>query len=176
MKWFKHLSDLPRDEGVSDYLDEAGKDRLLAYGFLILVLEAIASRMIADKGHLKCSATYSIPRWGRITFSHPNRVTKYLELCRVIGWVDVEFEEGSCTVSIPRMVEWRDETTRKSGAIQEQRAQKRIDQTKEREKESKKDNPHTRSVPDSEKAGRMKGKIDDLVSRLDANKDSDKES
>ena len=41
MKWFKHMSDLPRDEGVSRYLVAAGRDRVTAYGFLIFLLEAI---------------------------------------------------------------------------------------------------------------------------------------
>ncbi len=44
MKWFKHMSDLPRDEGVSRYLDAAGKDHVTAYGFLMFVFAAI------DKG------------------------------------------------------------------------------------------------------------------------------
>jgi hypothetical protein len=140
MKWFKHPSDLARDEDVSQYLDAAGKDRVSAYGFLMFLLEAIASRMSAKDGHLVCSAKYSIPQWGRITFSHPNRVTKYLQLCKVIQWVVVEFDEGSCKVSIPKMVEWRDETTRKSGILPEQFAQSRTDKEREDESESTNDN------------------------------------
>ena len=104
MKWFKHLSDLPRDEGVSRYLDAAGKDRVVAYGFFMFVIEAIASRMDWEEGDLVCSATYSITHWGRITYCHPNRVRKYLELCKVIGWVHVEFKGGMCEVSAPKMV------------------------------------------------------------------------
>ncbi len=136
MRWFKHMSDLSRDEGVSRYLDAAGKDRVTAYGFLMILLEAIASRMASKKGHLVCTATYSITQWGRITYSHPNRVAKYLRLCEVIGWVEVEFEGGSCRVTIPKMVEWRDEYTRKSGHTPDKVAQSRADKkrTEEREK------------------------------------------
>lgn len=136
MKWFKHMSDLPRDEGVSRYLDAAGKDRVTAYGFLMFVLEAIAARMDANTGHLVCSATYSISHWGRITYSHPNRVRKYLRLCRVTGWVQVAFEEGSCKVSVPRMVEWRDDYTRKSGVRPEKVAQSREEEIREDKRES----------------------------------------
>ncbi len=125
MKWFKHMSDLPRDEGVSRYLDAAGRDRVTAYGFLIFLLEAIASRMLVQEGDLICSATYSIPQWGRITHSHPNRVRKYLGMCEVIGWVLVEYEGGMCKVSAPKMVQWRDDTTRKSGITPDQVGQKR---------------------------------------------------
>ena len=127
MKWFKHDSDLQRDEGVARYLDAAGKDRVTAYGFLMFVLEAIASRMDASVGHLVCSATYSIAHWGRITYSHPNRVRKYLGLCEVIGWVLVGFEGGTCRVSVPRMVELRDEWTRKSGVPPDKVAQSRAE-------------------------------------------------
>jgi len=137
MKWFKHMSDLPRDEGVSRYLDEAGRDRVTAYGFLILVLEAVSSRMAVERGDLICSATYSISHWGRITYSHPNRVLKYLHMCEVIGWVLVEFEEGLCKVSIPKMVQWRDDTTRKSGHSPDKFAQKREEQIRTEQRESR---------------------------------------
>ena len=137
MKWFKHMSDLPRDEGVARYLDKAGKDWLVAYGFLMLLLEAIASRMDPNVGHLVCTATYSITQWERITNCHHNRVMKYLRLCEVIGWVRVEFEEGTCKVSIPRMVEWRDERTRKSGVLPEQVAQSREEQNRSEQRESR---------------------------------------
>ena len=139
MKWFKHMSDLPRDEGVARYLDAAGRDHVTAYGFLTLLLEAIATRMDWREGDHICSATYSIAHWGRITYSHPNRVTKYLRLCEVIGWVLVEFEGSSCTVTIPRMVQWRDEYTRKSGHTQDKVAQSREEQSRTDKKESRDD-------------------------------------
>lgn len=140
MRWFKHMTDLSRDEDISRYLDVAGRDKATAYGFLMLIFEVIASRM-GGKGDNNCSATYSIPQWGRITYSHPNRVRKYLSMCEVIGWVLVEFEGSSCKVSIPRMVEWRDEYTRKSGHTQDKVAQSRANQSKTDQKESKENRP-----------------------------------
>ena len=137
MKWFKHMSDLPRDEGVARYLDEAGKDWLVAYGFLMLLLEAIASRMESNVGHLVCTATYSISQWERLTNCHRNRVRKYLGLCEVIGWVEVEFEGSSCRVTVPRMVQWRDEYTRKSGHTPDKVAQSRKEQTRPDQRERK---------------------------------------
>ncbi len=139
MKWFKHMSDLPRDEGVSRYLDAAESDRVTAYGFLMFLLEAIASRMAWGEDDLTCSATYSISHWGHITYSHPNRVRKYLGLCKVIGWVLVEFEGGMCKVEVPRMVQWRDEYTRKSGQTPDNVAQSRADQSRTDQKESRDD-------------------------------------
>jgi len=143
MKWFKHMSDLPRDEGVARYLDKAGKDWLVAYGFLALLLEAIASRMDPNVGHLVCTATYSITQWERITNCHHNRVMKYLRLCEVIGWVRVEFEGSTCKVSIPRMVDWRDERTRKSGVLPEQVAQSREEETRSEQRESRDKSAHS---------------------------------
>jgi len=132
MLWFKHPSEFSRDEGVSRFFDAAGKNAVTAYGFLMFVLEAVASRMKVIEGDLICSATYSITQWGRITHSHPNRVRKYLKLCKVIGWVQVEFEDGMCKVSVPQMVEWRDEYTRKSGHTPDKVAQSRA-RTEQRE-------------------------------------------
>lgn len=139
MKWFMHQSDLPRDEEVSRYLDAAGKHRVTAYGFLMFVLEAIASRMVAKEDHLVCTATYSIHQWGHITYSHPNRVGKYLRLCEVIEWVQVEFEGSSCKVSIPKMVEWRDEYTRKSGPTPDKGAHSTEDESKQDKRENRDD-------------------------------------
>ena len=139
MKYFRHMSDLSRDEDVSRYLDAAGKDRVTAYGFLMLLLEAIASRMDWREGDLICSATYSIRQWGRITYSHANRVTKYLGMCEVIGWVEVEFDGSSCTVTVPKMKEWRDEYSRKSGHTLDKVAQRKEKETKENERENKDD-------------------------------------
>ena len=139
MKWFKHMSDLPRDEGVSRYLDAAGKDRVTAYGFLMFVLEAIAARMDANTGHLVCSATYSITQWGRITHCQHNRVMKYLPMCEVIEWVVVEFEGSICKVTIQKMTEWRDEYTRKSGHAPDKVAQSREEQNRLEQRESRND-------------------------------------
>lgn len=153
MKWFKHMSDLSRDEGVCRYLDAAGNDRLVAYGFLMLVLEAIASRMGWGEGDIICSATYSTRQWGRITYSQTNRVRKYLDMCEVIGWVLVEYEGRMCKVSITKMVQWRDEYTRKSGHTPDKVAQSREDQTRPDKRESNQDG----SLPDglmAEGAGR----------------------
>ncbi len=168
MRWFKHMSDLSRDEGIARLLDKAEEDWLTAYGFLSLVLEAIAGRMNSKEGHLVCSLTYSIRQWGRTTYSHPNRVTKYLELIGVIDWVDVEFDEGLYTVSIPRMVDWRDETTRKSGALPEQFAEIRVDKTTEKINTRKE--PSTHTLPDSETADRLDQSVEDLMNHLDVNK------
>ncbi len=137
MKWFKHMSDLSRDEGVSSYLDDAGNDRVLAYGFLMFILEAIASRMDAAKGDVVCCATYSLRQWGRITYCHSNRVLKYLRMCEVIGWVQIGFEGSSCTVSAPRMLEWRDNYTARFEVTTDNVPQRRAEQIRTEQRESR---------------------------------------
>lgn len=140
MRWFKHMSDLSRDEDVCAYLEAAGRDRVAAYGFLMLLMEAVACRMKVIEGDLVCSATYPITEWGRITYSHTNRVNKYLRLCEVMGWVIVEYEGSMCKVSIPKMVQWRDEYSRKSGHPPDKVAQSRTEQNRSEQREIRQDN------------------------------------
>jgi hypothetical protein len=121
------------------YLSTFNRDRLAAYGFLSRVLEIIAERMSAKEGSLKCYATYSITEWSRLLECHTNAVNKYMPYLALIGWVTVESEGRNYTVNIPKMVEWRDEATRKSGVLPEQVAQSRADKNKEEERESRDD-------------------------------------
>lgn len=147
MKWFKHMSDLPRDEGVARYLDKAGNsNRLLAYGFLMFVFEAVALRM--ERGTSTCSVTYSITEWARVTYSHPNRVEKYLSMLRVVGWVQVECADSTWKVTIPKLLELLDEYSRKSGHTPDKVAQSREEKNRLDKRESRQES----SLPDCLKA------------------------
>lgn len=135
MLWFKHFNDLSRDEGVSAYLDSS-QDRYAAYGFLNLVLEIIAERMDFKHGDPKCCATFSKREWARLTNSHVNRVIKYLPHLGVIGWVSVEFDGSNYRVEIPKLLEWRDEYSRKSGGSQDKVVQNRTEEKRPEQRES----------------------------------------
>lgn len=135
MLWFKHYNDLSRDEGVSAYLDSS-QDRYAAYGFLNLVLEIIAERMDFKHGDPKCCATFSKREWARLTNSHVNRVAKYLPHLEVIGWVSVEFDGSNYRVEIPKLLEWRDEYSRKSGGGPDKVAQNRTEENRSEQRES----------------------------------------
>ncbi len=138
MRWFKHMSDLSRDEGVCRYLDRAS-DRLIAYGFLIRVLEIVAEKMTPICGLENCTVEYSVREWARILDCHSNRVDKFLPLLEVIPWVHVVFDASLYRVSIPKMLKWRDEYTRKSGHTPDKVAQSRVEQSRTEKKESRDD-------------------------------------
>ena len=70
MRWFKHMSDLSRDEGVCRFLDAAG-DRQAAYGFLVRMLEIVAAKMTPTGGDDDCTLEYSLREWRRIRIGVP---------------------------------------------------------------------------------------------------------
>lgn len=108
MRWFKHMSDLKRDEGVSRYLES---NKLAGYGFLMLVLETVAERM--DLTSDRCAATYSRAEWARITRSTIRSVDRHLVGLELIDWINVSATDEGTTVDVPRLVDWRDEYTHK---------------------------------------------------------------
>jgi hypothetical protein len=153
MLWFKHFNDLSRDEGIRAYLDDSD-DRFAAYGFFILIMELVCERMIFQYGDPKCSVTLSRREWARVTDCHTNRVNKYLPKLGVIGWVSVEFDGDYCTVEIPKLLEWRDESSRKSGRIPEGVAQRRGEEKrKEETRGDTQERPHAPGVRDSGSPG-----------------------
>ena len=138
MRWFKHMSGLSRDEGVCRYLD-AANDRQAAYGFLIRMLELVAEKMTPTGGAKECTLEYSLREWRRILDCNHNRLKMYLPLLDVIPWVSVELAESFYRVSVPKMLIWRDEYTRKSGQTPDNVAQSRADQSRTDQKESRDD-------------------------------------
>jgi hypothetical protein len=179
MKWFKHQADLSRDEGIRQYLDESS-DRLAAYGFFMLVLEILAERMVFQFGDPKCWVSFSKRQWALLTNCHVNRVVKYLPSLGVIGWVSVEFDGQNYRVEIQRMLEWRDEYSRKKGLAPESirtsshKSKNRLRKEEEQEQEIHTHPPtHTSShtAPDFEKAKRLNETIENVVNQMDINQD-----
>lgn len=127
MKWFKHMTDSQDDEKLSDLIAEGG---LEAYGFWWRLLEIVASQM--GKDGEKCSATYSMARWSQLLYCHHHTVGKYIGKLQVRGMVRGEVELGKgyskLTVTIPNLLKYRDEYSKKSG-----QAQKSVIPKKEKE-------------------------------------------
>ncbi len=115
MRWLKHMTATRRDEKIAAYMDDCGKDAIEGYGFWWLLLEVIAEQMTKDD--MKCSATYSLPQWSHHLYSHHHRVGKYLGKLEGNGLVTLEKHEGKITVTIPNLLKYRDEYTRKSGQV-----------------------------------------------------------
>lgn len=129
MKWFKHQSQSHTDEKLADLLSDCG---LEGYGFWWLLMEVVAEQCTDDK----CYATYSLPHWSRLLYSHHNRVSKYLGKLEVIGIVTVEYIKSKIRVTIPNLLKYRDEYSRKSGQRPDNVPPKK---EKEKEKEIQKE-------------------------------------
>ena len=114
MKWFKHMSDLRSDPEVADYLDQAGRDRMASYGFLMTLFEVVSNNMTLDDPNPQ--ATYPLSTWRRLCdVSAQMWASKLRALCKV-GVINVSEHENKLRVEIPKLLNLLDEYTRKSGA------------------------------------------------------------
>lgn len=110
MRWVKHMTASHTDEKLCAVLDELG---LEGYGFWWMLVEIVAGQINPKES--KCSVTYSLPQWSRYLYCHHNKVSKYLGNLQGNGLVTVETIEGRVRVTIPNLLKYRDEYTRKSG-------------------------------------------------------------
>lgn len=110
MRWYKHLTAAHYDEKLSELLAEGG---LEAYGFWWLLLEIVAGQMTKDDQ--KCSVSYPLSQWSRLLYCHHNKVGKYMGKLGVMGIVRVEYESSKIRVTIPNLLKYRDEYSKKSG-------------------------------------------------------------
>jgi len=84
---------------------------LEASGFWWRILEIVALQMSNDNE--KCSATYALSRWARLCYCHHHTVSKYLGKLEVMGMVTVGYSEGKVEVTIPNLLKYRDEYSKK---------------------------------------------------------------
>lgn len=116
MKWFKHMTATRHNEKIAAYLD-VSRDPMEAYGFWWMILETIAEQM--EPGEPKCSVTYSLPRWSRLLNCHHHKVTTLLSNLEGNGLVTLQYSASKSTklitVTIPNLLKYRDEYSRKSG-------------------------------------------------------------
>ena len=128
MKWFKHLSNSRTDEKLVALLYEAGME---GYGFWWMIVEIVAEQMDSSG---KCHATYSLPQWSHMLYSHHNKVSKVLSKLGVIGLVNLEYPDRKIKVTIPNILKFRDEYSKKSGQSPDNLRSKK-EKEKEKEKE-----------------------------------------
>lgn len=129
MNWFKHKTQSHSDEKLAEYLSDCG---LEGYGFWWLLMEVVASQCVGDK----CDVSYTLSQWSRSLYCHHNRVGKYLGKLEVIGIVSVEYSGGKVRVTIPNLLKYRDEYSRKSGqnqdSIRSKNKKKNIEENKDK--------------------------------------------
>ena len=110
MKWFRHITVSHQDSKISRFLDSSG---LAGYGAWWLVLELIAGEM--GKEDRKCSAEHSLTQWSRFLRCHSNWVKSYLGSMQSAGLVELQIVDDRYRVSVPNLLKYRDEYSRKSG-------------------------------------------------------------
>lgn len=135
MRWFKHMTDF-RETDLAVHMYDL--DGLGGYGFLAILFEIVAKDW---DGRGVPVITRSKKAWARAIGCHSNKVAKYMNVIERYGQrntdvstenqtgngheadrygegnaeVTVEFVEGGYRVSVPKLLQLKDEYTRKSG-------------------------------------------------------------
>lgn len=110
MKWFKHMSNLRNGEAVARYTEATG---LEGFGFLCMVMEMITENM--PPGDQRCELSLSLRRWSIALGIRPNRVLIYAKKLATSGIAIVAREGSELRIQVPKLAEWRDEYSQKSG-------------------------------------------------------------
>jgi hypothetical protein len=102
-----------QDEKVAAYLALCGAKRIEGYGFFWSLLEVVASTIDAKSNC--CTITYPLTTWSRLLYCHHHSVGKYIGNLEVTGIVTCKWQESNLQVTIPNILKYRDEYSRKSG-------------------------------------------------------------
>lgn len=126
MKWFKHLTDSHIDEKLAALLASHGAE---GYGFWWLIVEAVANQIGKDGD--KCSVSYPMSYWMRLTGVYHLKKARILFECmsnlsliyaqcspNVSTIYDLSMKDV-LTISIPNILKYRDEYSKKSGQKKE---------------------------------------------------------
>jgi hypothetical protein len=136
MRWIKHLTGAHQDEKMARLVAELG---LEGYGFYWLVLETVAGQI--EAGSDRTSVSYPIAFWRKTTGFSIKKLRIFVENCADLGIIAADFSENSLTISIPNILKYRDEWSRKkgqnSGVTPEQLRSKDSDTDTETEEDSR---------------------------------------
>jgi hypothetical protein len=110
LRWLKHMTATMNDERIAAYVAECG---LEGYGFYWALLEVVAGNI--EKDSTEATVTYPLTRWSRLLYSHHHRVGKYLGKLQGNGLVTFECIGSDVKVTVPKLLKYRDEYTKKSG-------------------------------------------------------------
>jgi len=132
MKWFKHYSDASQDEKLVALEAEFG---LEGYARYWKILEIIASQMGADNG--KCSVTYPTKLWCRYLTVRTKILDRYLLHSENLSLMFSVTENDLLTISVPKLLEIRDNHSRNLQAKKPQLASKIKSKSKSKIKNKK---------------------------------------
>lgn len=110
MKWFRHMTNASNDEFIAaleDEFDDSG------YAWWWRMLERIGDTM--DKSN-RSFAEYPVDRWmGFLRIKRRKKLEKFLEFCAKSEKISYNFSENILKIDCPKLLELRDEYSRKSG-------------------------------------------------------------
>ena len=113
MKWLKHMTASWDDEGIARLVSEGGEVGLARYGLWWRVLEIVARQMEGPSP--SCSVCYPISVWSHLLVTRGSLVFSTLSRLAVTGGVTVERHGSDIRVTIPNLLKYRDEYSKKSG-------------------------------------------------------------
>lgn len=108
MRWFKHMTDARNDEKLAALSDRFGLEGI---GFYWTVLEIVAQKMDEK---LETSASFSAKKWGSFAGISAKKFQNLAEFCASLGLFFVENDGNLITVNIPKLLNIKDEHTRKA--------------------------------------------------------------
>ncbi|MCH5277739.1 MAG: DUF4373 domain-containing protein [Desulfovibrionaceae bacterium] len=107
MRWFKHLTCSFNDEKLARMVDELGME---GYGFWWRTLEIIAEKMDENGEHF---ASFSPKKWGNFYGFSAKKFENFVRIFQKNKIFQVEFSENCVTISVPNLLKYRDEWSRK---------------------------------------------------------------
>jgi hypothetical protein len=113
MKWFKHMTATWDDEKIARLVQAGGYRGLALYGVWWRVLEIVASQM--DPAGQQACVTYSVTKWSGLLSLRGSHVFSTLSTLGANRLVTVERVDSDIRVTIPNLLKYRDEYSRKSG-------------------------------------------------------------
>lgn len=112
MKWVKHMTSTWDDEKVARLVRGGGVEGLAAYGLWWRVLEIVAGQMDAKSD--SCSVTYDVSRWSLLLSLRGSHVRHWLDKLALTTLLTTEWDGSEITVTIPKLLKYRDEYAKKS--------------------------------------------------------------
>jgi hypothetical protein len=109
MRWVKHLTATRQDEKISRLIAAHG---LAGYGLWWAVVEIVAAHVEKSR---KPSVTYPVSTWSHLLSLRGSHVRQAILKLEVTGLVTAEWAGTDLTVTIPNLLKYRDEYSKKSG-------------------------------------------------------------
>lgn len=146
MKWFKHMTQSHSDEKLAQVLSLHGPE---GYGFWWLLVEIVASQ--TGKSDDKCSVAYPITYWMRLTGIYHLKKLRILVECMNnlklmsaqcppnVSTISALSMKDVLTISMPNILKYRDEYTKKTGQKKENVPSRIKKENKETEEDKEKD-------------------------------------